>query len=213
MQSEFEAGPGQSKGESSVGGLRVVTLSGAALTASLPRLAELRVEVFREFPYLYDGDLAYERKYLTNYADGRTAVVVGAFDGKALVGAATGGLLSEQKGAWVAPLTDRGFPPEQVFYCGESVLSAAYRGKGVGNAFFDHRERAARALGARYAAFVAVIRAEDHPERPKDYRPLDAFWRKRGYAPVEGAIAEFEWRQIGDSVETTHQLQYWAREL
>ena len=30
-------------------------------------LARLRIEVFRDFPYLYEGDLDYERQYLSTF--------------------------------------------------------------------------------------------------------------------------------------------------
>ena len=30
-------------------------------------LAAQRIRVFREFPYLYDGDVGYEREYLATY--------------------------------------------------------------------------------------------------------------------------------------------------
>jgi predicted GNAT superfamily acetyltransferase len=52
-------------------------------------LARLRVTVFRDWPYLYDGDAAYERGYLARYARG-DSIVVAAFDGDRMVGAATG---------------------------------------------------------------------------------------------------------------------------
>ena len=28
------------------------------------------------------------------------------------------------------------------------------------------------------------------------YRPLDSFWRARGYAPLPGVIAEFSWKDV-----------------
>ena len=87
----------------------------------------------------------------------------------------------------------RGIDPASVFYFGESVLLPEYRGQGIGHAFFDHREAAARAWGASRASFCAVIRPPDHPARPAGYVPLDAFWAKRGYAPVPGLIGEFTW--------------------
>ena len=40
---------------------------GAAIAPHVPDLARLRIEVFREFPYLYDGAEDYERKYLQTY--------------------------------------------------------------------------------------------------------------------------------------------------
>ncbi|MEO1329853.1 MAG: GNAT family N-acetyltransferase [Pseudomonadota bacterium] len=193
--------------------LRVEPVAGAALSDLLPELAALRIEVFRAYPYLYDGDLAYERAYLSGYARQEGAVVVGAWDGARLVGAATGAPLHGQKGAWARPFEERGYDVREIFYCGESVLSPEYRGRGVGHAFFDHREAHARTLGLTRSTFCGVIRPEDHPARPADFRPLDAFWRKRGYAPLEGVVASFEWREVGRSDETPHDLQFWIRDL
>lgn len=194
-------------------GLRVETLSDAALRAALPDLAQLRIVVFRAYPYLYDGDLDYERGYLSSYAEAPGAVVIGAYDGARLVGAATAAPLSGEKGEWTEPLAARGVDLDTVFYCGESVLLPEYRGRGVGHAFFDQREAAGRALGMTFSCFCSVIRPEDHPARPEGYRPLDGFWRARGYAPVEGAVAVFSWREVGRAEEVEHRLQYWGRAL
>ena len=40
-------------------------LTGNAVGEVLDDLARLRIAVFRDWPYLYDGDVAYERDYLT----------------------------------------------------------------------------------------------------------------------------------------------------
>lgn len=56
----------------------------------LEDLARLRIEVFREWPYLYDGSLAYERNYLTTFARCEDNVIVIAFDNGIVVGASTG---------------------------------------------------------------------------------------------------------------------------
>ena len=42
------------------GAIRLETLAGAAIMAVVPDLARLRVAVFRDWPYLYDGDDAYQ---------------------------------------------------------------------------------------------------------------------------------------------------------
>ena len=44
--------------------IRVAPLTGEALDAALDDVAKLRIKVFRAWPYLYDGDLDYERNYL-----------------------------------------------------------------------------------------------------------------------------------------------------
>lgn len=191
----------------------VRVLEGAELEAALDDVARLRIEVFRDFPYLYDGDLEYERGYLATYRDNPDAVLVGAFDGARLVGAATGSTLTSHDEAFQAPLKEAGFDVERVFYCAESVLSCAYRGQGLGHAFFDAREGWARARALEVSAFCAVVRDEKHPARPDGYRSLGEFWKKRGYRPVQGAEAVFRWRDVGDAEESAHRLGFWARRL
>ena len=188
-------------------------LTGPALDAALDDVAALRIAVFRDWPYLYEGSLDYERRYLDSYRSSPGAVVVGAFDGPRLVGAATGTPLEDHAEDFAAPFAPTGLPLDTVFYCAESVLLPGYRGQGLGHAFFDLREAHARALGRRFSAFCAVIRPEDHPLKPKTYRPLDAFWRKRGYAPMPGVIAHFRWTDVGQTGETEKPLQFWGRPL
>ncbi|HMP46124.1 MAG TPA: GNAT family N-acetyltransferase, partial [Sphingopyxis sp.] len=126
--------------------------------------------------------------------------------------AATAAPLAAQDAAWRAPLEAAGFDIARTFYFGESVLLEGYRGRGIGHAFFDHREAQARTHGATHAAFCSVIRADDHPARPANYRPLDSFWRARGYAPLDGVTAWFDWKTVGGG-EERHELQYWTRAL
>jgi len=193
--------------------LRIEPIAAGEMASVLPDLARLRIEVFRAFPYLYDGDMAYEEKYLRAYAESPGAIVVGAWDGTRLVGAATGAPMEDHAAEFAKPFADRGFDLAEIFYCGESVLLPQYRGQGAGHAFFDLREARGRELGRRYSCFCAVIRPADHPARPANYAPLDPFWRKRGYNLVEGLVASFPWRDIGDSEETDKPMQFWMREL
>lgn len=193
--------------------IRIAALTGAALAARIDDLARLRIAVFRAFPYLYDGDEAYERNYLKAYADSRDAVAIGAFDGDALIGAATAAPMEDHAAEFAAPFAARGHDLSDILYFGESVLLPGYRGHGIGHGFFDGREAHARALGRRHAAFCAVVRPADHRARPADYSPLDPFWRKRGYAPLEGVIADFSWRDLGESAETPKPMQFWMKRL
>jgi GNAT superfamily N-acetyltransferase len=188
-------------------------LRGAELEAALDDVARLRIEVFRAFPYLYDGDLAYERDYLQSYRDSAGAVLVGAFDGARLIGAATGTPLADHAGDFAAAFEGTGIDLGAVFYCAESVLLPEYRGQGIGHAFFDLREAHARALGFAKCAFCGVMRPEDHPLRPEGYAPLDPFWKKRGYAPLPGVVAHFAWKDVDRDCETEKPLQFWMREI
>ena len=187
-------------------------MTGPALEQALGAVAALRIAVFRDWPYLYAGDLAYEKGYLEAYRE-PGAVLVGAFDGDRLVGAATGTPLAAHAGEFAEAFEGTGIAVGDVFYCAESVLLRDYRGQGVGHRFFDLREAAAREAGFAKSAFCSVIRPEHHPARPADFAPLDPFWRARGYAPLPGAVAEFAWTDIGQAEETVKPMQIWLRDL
>jgi GNAT superfamily N-acetyltransferase len=188
-------------------------LSGAELQAALGDLAALRIAVFAAFPYLYAGSVDYEAEYLAEFTASSDAVLVAAFDGARIVGAATASPLIHQDAYIRDPFVRQGFDPASVFYFGESVLLGEYRGQGIGHMFFDAREAAAHAWGAKFASFCAVIRPADHPARPADYVPLDAFWARRGYAPVPGLTGEFSWAEHGEAEESPKPMQFWMRQL
>lgn len=194
--------------------IRVETLSGAAFQGALPSLAMLRISVFRAYPYLYDGSLDYEQRYLEKFRATDGAVIVAAFDGRRIVGCATASPLLGHADAFATPFRNAGFDPRTIFYFGESVLDPAYRGRGIGHRFFDHREAAARAQGGfTHLAFCGVVRPDDHPSRPKDYTPLDAFWAKRGFEKAEGLVAQFDWKDVDQADETSKAMQFWVKKI
>ncbi|RTL72313.1 MAG: GNAT family N-acetyltransferase [Hyphomicrobiales bacterium] len=193
--------------------VRVAVLTGEALVAALPALARLRIEVFRAFPYLYDGTLEYERGYLETFARAEGAIIVAAQDGDEIVGCATGAPMAHVDPAFAAPFLAHGYDVSKIFYCGESVLRSKYRGLGIGHRFFDEREAQAVRLGNRISTFCAVARPSDHPLAPKDYVPLDAFWTKRGYAKASGFTTRFGWKDIDSEGETDKLMQFWMKDL
>lgn len=194
--------------------VKVRPLAGAALADGLKALADLRIRVFRDWPYLYDGDADYERRYLGKFAAGGGGIIAAAFDGDTIVGAATAAPMAGHFGTFAEPFEKAGYDIDRIFYFGESVLLPDYRGQGIGHRFFEEREAAARRAG-RYdlATFCAVVRPADHPLRDTEYRPLDPFWRKRGFRPADGLVARFSWKDIGDEEETEKPMQFWVKEL
>ncbi|MBU2531596.1 MAG: GNAT family N-acetyltransferase [Alphaproteobacteria bacterium] len=198
--------------------VRLERLSGSDIQSRLAEVSALRLQVFREWPYLYDGDLAYEAEYLATFSQATDAVIVCAYDGDEMVGAATAAALAGHTDEFVPLFASAGYDPAEVFYCGESVLLPRYRGQGIGHRFFDFREDHARGLNTRgarfrYATFCGVVRPKADPRKPAGYRPLDAFWRKRGYEKASGLVGEYAWREIGDTEETPHPMQFWLKRL
>jgi GNAT superfamily N-acetyltransferase len=191
---------------------RLTEIDGPALGPWMDALGGLRIAVFREFPYLYEGDLDYERRYLSVYLGCPRARVVLVQDaGGLLVGATTCLPLSDEDEAFREPFVRAGHNPSEWLYLGESLLLPAWRGRGLGKVFFDRREAHAARLGLSRAAFCAVDRPAGHALRPASHRPLDAFWMSRGYTRRPELQAIYPWKDIGEAAETPKTLTFWTR--
>jgi GNAT superfamily N-acetyltransferase len=192
---------------------RTEVLTGAAIAPALDHAAALASIVFNDFPYLFDGGVAAERAYMQRYAERPGAALVLGHAADAVVGAATCMPLAVENDYIQAPFLEAGWTLDRVCYLGESVLLRPHRGQGFGVAFFRAREAHASALGLDVCAFFAIERPADHPLRPEGYTPLDAFWRKRGYAPMPGMTATMRWRDRNEDAPSPKRLAVWARSL
>ena len=187
-------------------------LSGDELDERLTELARLRIRVFRDYPYLYEGDLDYERRYLDTYRRSSGSVIVLASDGERIVGASTAVPMAHETDETKAPFVATGHDVERIFYLGESVLLPEYRGRGIGVAFFEQREAHARETGNfSLYCFCAVQRAADHPARPPEHRPLDDFWRRRGYERRPELTTRYAWKEIGEEHESPKPMTFWTK--
>ena len=141
---------------------------GRDVVPHLGDVARLRIEVFRAFPYLYDGDVGYETDYLASYAASPDSVFVLARDGARVVGASTGIPLAHDGESFHAPFLERGLDVPGTFYFGESVLLESHRGLGLGHRFICHPVRMHRHR-------MVMGREADRPEE----RPRGAIDRER----------------------------------
>lgn len=194
--------------------ISVKRLSGRELEPYIADLARLRIKVFRDFPYLYDGTLEYEEKYLKTYIKSPDSVVILALDGDKAIGASTGLPMEDETEEFQKPFIDNGYDPRRIFYCGESVLLKEYRGKGIYKNFFQGREGHARDLGRfDYCSFCCVQRPADHPLRPADYVPLDAVWTKFGYVRHPELHTTYTWKDINETEETAKPMVFWLKSI
>jgi GNAT superfamily N-acetyltransferase len=194
--------------------LRLATLIGRDMTPLLPDLARLCTVVFRDWPHLYEGDGRYDTEHLEALAASPRSALIIAYDGGMPVGASTCLPLEGAMANYQAPFLARGWPLERFFYLAESVLLPAYRGQGIGEAFFARREAHIRAASTcDFACFCTIQRPEDHPLRPPATTSLDAFWRRRGYVPVPGLHCTMRWKEIGQAGASDMTMQFWSKSL
>jgi len=192
--------------------LHLLDLRGADLDPWLEKLGRLRIQVFREYPYLYDGTEAYEQEYLKTYQkSARCLLVLVVDDDQSVVGATTCLPLEDECEEFRAPFSGQQIAIDEICYFGESILLPELRGQGLGKEFMRRREAHARSLGLKSAAFCAVDRPDDHPQRPPDYRPLDDFWRSQGFEKREDFRASFPWKEIGEEHESHKTLTFWMK--
>ena len=194
--------------------LRFVRKTGAQFLEVFTELARLRMQVFRAFPYLYAGSLDYEKAYLQTYANAGRSFLFAVYDGGNMVGATTGIPLIDETEAVKRPFRTLDFDLSSLYYFGESMLLPAYRGRGLGHRFFTERERFAAGFGDyTQTGFCAISRPDNHPLRPADYQPLNAFWTRRGYRKEPRLQSRFEWVDIGETESTAKPMIYWLRTI
>lgn len=190
------------------------TRKGSSIGELLDELAALRMEVFREFPYLYEGTKEYEKHYLETYVASPRSFLFALFQGKQMIGATTCLPLADETEEIKAPFLQASLDLDTIFYFGESLLLLPYRGLGFGHRFFDEREKHAGSFGVfDTACFCSVVRPENHPATPHDYRPNDVFWLKRGYQKSPSLHTWLEWPDRGATVSTPKRMDFWTKKL
>lgn len=193
--------------------LIIQRLKGNAILPYIPELAKLRIEIFKDYPYLYDGDLSYETTYLQTYVSCKESIMVLVFDKTQIVGASTAIPLEFEMPECKQPFLAKDINIQNIFYLGESVLRPNYRGQNIYRHFFQEREAAATEYGCHITAFCAVERNPNDPRRPKDYRPLDKIWQHFGYQKHPELCAYYEWKELGESVASKKPLIFFLKNL
>jgi GNAT superfamily N-acetyltransferase len=193
--------------------LRLETLIGAQAEPFIHELAHLRMTVFRDYPYLYEGDFEYEQDYLRAFLSSSESFMAIVFDDERVVGASTAMPLAQEHQEFKQPFMDKDYKLEDIFYFGESLLLPEYRKQGLGVKFFELREHHARANNYKLATFCAVERPENHIAKPKDYQPLHAFWRKRGFERRADLVTSYHWKDVGDTESSDKPMVFWLKQL
>ena len=190
------------------------TFIGKEIESVIEELGRLRIAVFRAFPYLYEGSLEYEKEYLKVYTASEKSFLFSVWEDGKMVGATTCIPLMDESEEVHEAFDIAGLNKENIFYFGESILLPQYRGRGLGKRFFEEREAHARSFNTfEFTCFCGVVRPENHPLRPKDYVPLDEFWKERGYEKQENLKSWFEWQDIDEQVSSPKTMVYWMKKL
>ncbi len=186
-------------------------LTGAAIADGRDDVATLRLEIFREYPYLYQGRREDELEYLGTYAAAPDACVILAYDGDAVIGAVAGMPLIHENLQMIDAFAGTTFPLDEVYYVGELLFRPAYRNCGLGRKLLDRLESHICSLDRyRTLTCATVERPDDHPLRPRDYIAITKFLARTDFAQLTGVKTSFTWREI-DGVKRDHLMQFWFK--
>ncbi|MDB6138036.1 MAG: family N-acetyltransferase [Verrucomicrobiaceae bacterium] len=191
--------------------LEIRNVHGPQLEPFIDGLGRLRMTVFREYPYLYDGTLENEREYLKSYLHSPRSLVALVLHHGEVVGATTCVPMADEGPEFQEAFIKGGYDVEDICYFGESILLPKYRGQGLGTEFFKRREAHAQTLGALITTFCAVDRPHYHPLRPAHYVSLDGLWTKQGYTLHPELRATFAWKETGEAVASAKTLTFWLK--
>lgn len=193
--------------------VKIKILCGREVIPYIHKVAELRIAVFREYPYLYDGELSYEERYVHMYSQTKDAILVIAEHNHEVVGAITGLPLAESQKEIKALFIKNDIPSERFFYLGEIILLQEYRRKKIGDLMYQQFEKALEEMEFyEKIAICEVVRAENDLRKPLDYKSLDRFWSRRGYVKHPDLVVYFSWREIGGAGEVKHPMVFWIKD-
>lgn len=196
--------------------MKIITeqlLSGATIANVLDDLATLRLEIFREYPYLYEGRREDECNYLGSYAKAPDACVILAYDGSTIVGAATGMPLIHEDAQLRDAFAGTALPLDKIYYVGELLFRPAWRNAGLGRKLLARLENHICSLGSyRTLTCATVEHPDDHPLRQPDYIPITRFLARTGFARLTDVTTHFMWQET-DGVKRDHSMQFWIKDL
>ncbi|HAB99118.1 MAG TPA: GNAT family N-acetyltransferase [Parachlamydiales bacterium] len=193
--------------------MKIKTLLGKEIIPYIPKIAELRIAIFREYPYLYEGEMSYEERYLLMYSQTSHAMLVIAEDDHRVVGAVTGLPLTESMEEIKDLFLNKHIPSERIFYLGEIVLLQEYRKKNIGYLMYQQFEKAIKEMGLyEKIALCEVVRAKNDLRKPPNYQSLNRFWERQGDLKRPDLIANFSWKEIGAAKETKKPMVFWIKD-
>lgn len=162
-------------------------LVGAQCSSMLEDVGKIRIETFKDYPFLYEGNQELEQAYLKVYTNEESAIVKATVDGQ-LAGFITGVPLAieanvSEKAA--ADFKQQNYNHEEFYYIGEVIVLPEYRKQKIGTALFEKIEQQAAQFGYENFCLVGIEHAENHPLKPDNYEDPEIFCQKMGYKKTE----------------------------
>lgn len=189
-------------------------VTGHRLKKYINTIASLRMAVFREYPYLYDGSMDSEEAYLKSYASSKNSILVMARDKEETVGVVAGMPLIEMDEVFQSPFEKHNVAIHSIFYLGDMLLLKEYRGRGIGSKIYKMFEDLVR-KNKQYQtiAIAEILRDKNDPRQPKNYVSADKFWASLHYAKHPEIVIQIPYKEVDSAGKVPHLLVVSCKDL
>ena len=191
--------------------MKLEVIGGEKIKDVIDELGIFRISIFKEYPYLYDGNLDYERKYLSRYSNTSDSFLLLARDSQGILGAATGIPLINDEPEFIEPFKDQNL--DEIFYLGELMIRNDNRGQGLGSLLLRNLLDLIDKKRFKAVCLYTVDRGDNHPLKPESYQSPDSLWRKFGFEKHPSHVVYFSWQDLGNVVETEKPMNEWIKNL
>lgn len=181
-------------------------------------IAQLRIKHFREYPYLYEGNMELEKQYLQAYAADVRSIFVIAKVNDEITEVSTGIPLVSSSVLLKDAETifrENGLEPNEYYYYGEVIILPEHRGLEILVKMLAAQNKKVREWGYKYITGLTVIRGEKHPLKPDDYKSPDKLGHYFGYNK-SGFTIKYSWPTIqkdGHVKNMSNALEFWLKKL
>jgi len=198
--------------------LKIALYTGTEIIPFIKEVSKLRISIFREFPYLYQGNMDYEIEYMDGYKHDSKSTLVVVRDNNRIIGVSTGIPLNSSS-TIVQEIKDilikNNKKIDNIYYFGEVLVLPKYRGKGLVSKMYKLQENFVKQWGYDFVSILTVVRDNKHPLQPEKYQSHDELWKHLNFYR-EGITTNFCWPTIqGDgSVKNMRNLmEFWIKRL
>lgn len=188
------------------------------VTPLLPFVANLRINIFREYPYLYEGNFKEEMDDLEHCAKLPKNALAIAYHEDTPVGFLYGIPLVEFAPHFENSVLDlfkeKNLEPESCYYFADIIILPEHRGNNLSKKLFDALEMYAQEQGYRSASFITESH-ESHPLKPINYKSLDPLWNSLQYKKTD-LTSYGSWlthQPDGSITRQRHSADIWFKHL
>lgn len=181
-----------------------------------PFVAHCRINVFREYPYLYEGNFGEEMNDLEHCAQFMHNAVAIAYYKSIPVGFLYGMPFVEFAPHFESPVIDlfkdNNLIPETCYYFADIIILPEHRGNNLSKKLFSALEHYAQKQGYCSASFITESH-DIHPLKPINYKSLDPLWNSLHYKKT-GLVSYGSWQTHqpdGSISRQRHSADIWLK--